>query len=331
MVARTPPRIFRSASRVAWTRTGGAFGGGYYEPILPSIPDADKISQLRKLADYLQQHWGIAPRGAWIAERVWGPSLARPLAHAGVEYVILDDTHFLGAGLDPGRLHGTYITEEQGAPLRLVPSLKSLRYAIPFREPEETLGILREGRNDHGQLFAMGDDTEKFGVWPGTYAHVYQNGWLKRFLEALEASGEWLETTTISDYIASHPPLGRIYLPTASYAEMMEWALPTASCAELQACLQETEKMRDGERFRRFLQGGFWRNFLSKYPESNQMQKLICGVSRRWQELSVARTPHGEEERLLARAQSCVLAAQCNDAYWHGVFGETTLPISAPR
>ena len=301
-------------------------GGGYYEPILPSIPDADKISQVRKLADYLHQHWGTAPRGAWVAERVWEPSLARPLAQAGVEYVVLDDTHFLAAGLEPSRLHGIYITEEQGAPLRLVPSLKPLRYTIPFREPEETLRILRNGRNQPGQLFAMGDDCEKFGVWPGTYDHVYRNGWLKRFLEALEGAGEWLETTTVSDYIASHAPLGRVYLPTASYGEMMEWALPTPTSAELKACLDETEKMPDGERFRRFLQGGFWRNFLSKYPESNQIQKLMSAVSRRWQELNGSRPQDKEEARLLTEAQTHVLASQCNDAYWHGIFGGLYAP-----
>ena len=301
-------------------------GGGYYEPILPAIPDADKISQIRNLGNYLHQHWGTAPRGAWVAERVWEPSLARPLAEAGVEYVVLDDTHFLAAGLEPERLHGIYITEEQGAPLRLVPSLKSLRYTIPFREPEETLRILRQGRSQPGQLFAMGDDCEKFGVWPGTYDHVYRNGWLKRFLEALEGAGEWLETTTVSDYIASHAPLGRVYLPTASYAEMMEWALPAPTSAELKACLDETENMPEGERFRRFLQGGFWRNFLSKYPESNQIQKLMSAVSRRWQELNGGR-PHDEEEmHLLTEAQSYVLASQCNDAYWHGVFGGLYAP-----
>ena len=301
-------------------------GGGYYEPILPSIPDADKISQVRKLADYLHRHWGTAPRGAWVAERVWEPSLALPLAQAGVEYVVLDDTHFLAAGLEPARLRGIYITEEQGAPLRLVPSLKSFRYTIPFREPEETLRILWKGRNHPGQLFAVGDDCEKFGVWPGTYAHVYQDGWLERFLKALEGAGEWLETTTVSDYIASHAPLGRVYLPTASYAEMMEWALPAATSAELKACLDETEKMPDGERFRRFLQGGFWRNFLSKYPESNQIQKLMSAVSRRWHELSGARPQDEEETRLLTEAQSHVLASQCNDAYWHGVFGGLYAP-----
>ena len=301
-------------------------GGGYYEPILPSISDADKISQVRKLADYLQQHWGTAPRGAWVAERVWEPGLACPLAQAGVEYVVLDDTHFLAAGLEPAGLHGIYITEDQGEPLRLVPSLKSFRYTIPFQEPEETLRILRKGRNHPGQLFAMGDDCEKFGVWPGTYDHVYRNGWLKRFLEALEGADEWLETTTVSDYIASHAPLGRVYLPTAAYAEMMEWALPTVASAELRACLDETEKMPSGERFRRFLQGGFWRNFLSKYPESNQIQKLMFALSRRWQELSGARATDEEKARLLTEAQSYVLASQCNDAYWHGVFGGLYAP-----
>jgi alpha-amylase len=240
--------------------------------------------------------------------------------------VVLDDTHFLAAGLAPARLHGIYITEEQGASLRLVPSLKSFRYTIPFREPEETLRILRKGRNHSGQLFAVGDDCEKFGVWPGTYDHVYQNGWLKRFLEAVEEAGEWLETTTVSDYIASHAPLGRVYLPTASYAEMMEWALPTATSMELRACLDETENMADGERFRRFLQGGFWRNFLSKYPESNQIQKLMSAVSRRWEKLNGARPPDGEEARLLTEARSHLLASQCNDAYWHGVFGGLYAP-----
>jgi alpha-amylase len=301
-------------------------GGGYYEPILPSIPDADKMSQLRRLADFLHRHWGKAPRGAWVAERVWEPGLARPLGQAGVDYVVLDDTHFLAAGLEAAQLQGTYITEEQGVPLRLVPSLKSLRYTIPFREPEETLRILSAGRGYPSRLFAMGDDCEKFGVWPGTYDHVYANGWMERFLAALEGASDWLETTTLSDYISAHPPLGRIYLPTASYAEMAEWALPASASREFKACLDETEKMPQGERWRRFLQGGLWRNFLSKYSESNQIQKLVGAVSGRWQQLAAPGSSAGADTRLLSEAQSHLLAAQCNDAYWHGVFGGLYAP-----
>src|SRR5208337_1626245 len=99
----------------------------------------------------------------------------------------------------------------------LVPSLKSLRYAIPFREPEETLRIFREGAatlsaagslDDAGLLFATGDDCEKFGVWPGTYEHVYKNGWLEKFFLAVESNQGWLENTTVANYLHSHPPVG---------------------------------------------------------------------------------------------------------------------------
>jgi hypothetical protein len=301
-------------------------GGGFYEPILPMIPDTDKIAQLRKLADYLSRHFGKEPRGAWIAERVWEPSLPRPLAAAGVEYVVLDDTHFLAAGLQPWELHGSFVTEEDGFPLRLLPSSKPLRYTIPFQEPAETLRILRGSMNQENALFAMGDDCEKFGVWPGTYDHVYKNRWLERFFQAVEESQDWLETTTVGDYLAAHPPVGRIYLPTASYAEMMEWSLPPAASADFKACMEECQRMPNGERFQRFMLGGLWRNFLTKYQESNHIQKQMLSVSHRLQKLMGSAESPPEKKELLASAHAHLLAAQCNDPYWHGVFGGLYAP-----
>ena len=301
-------------------------GGGYYEPILPAIPDRDKHAQIRKLSDYIEKHFGRRPRGAWVAERVWEPGLTRPLHEAGVEYVVLDDTHFLAAGLEPAELHSSYITEETGAPLRLIPSLKSLRYTIPFQEPVETLRILEQGKGQDGALFAMGDDCEKFGVWPGTYTHCYTNGWLERFLTVLEDEGVWLETTTLSDYLNAHPPGGRIYLPTASYAEMMEWALPTAASREFKACLEEAERAPWGGRFQRFLRGGIWQNFLSKYGESNQLHKFMLEVSRRLDEAEAKAASQRKNRRLLDEARTHLFSGQCNDAYWHGVFGGLYAP-----
>ena len=45
--------------------------GGYYEPILPSIPDRDKIAQIRRLNECLFRDFGVNASGMWIAERVW--------------------------------------------------------------------------------------------------------------------------------------------------------------------------------------------------------------------------------------------------------------------
>ena len=320
------PDFFSLLKRLVERGQGELVGGGFYEPILPAIPDADKIAQIKMMADYLQHHFDVRPRGAWIAERVWEPSLARPLAEAGVEYSVLDDTHFLAAGLEPHQLHGAYITEEAGAPLKLVPSLQVLRYTIPFRDIEETLHVLRDGVNLPARLFASGDDCEKFGVWPGTYDHCYTNKWLERFFAAVESASGWLETSTLAAHLDAHEPVGRIYLPTASYAEMMEWALPPEASREFRNCLDESGHMPSGERFRRFLRGGLWHNFLSKYSESNQLQKLMLDVSRRWHQASAAKKTAKDSKRLLGEARAHLMAGQCNDPYWHGIFGGLYAP-----
>jgi len=305
------------------------FGGGFYEPILPVISDRDKRAQIQRLKEFIQSRFGVTPRGAWLAERVWEPSLAKPLAESGVQYIVLDDTHFTLAGLEAKSLNGYYYTEDAGLPLRLVPSIKSLRYTIPFREPAETIETLRRGLDSDATaspLFAMGDDLEKFGGWPHTFEHCYTNRWLERFYGEIESAGDWLETTTLGDYLDSNAPLGRIYLPTASYEEMMTWALPLEAARELRACLAESDGLPGAERFHRFLRGGLWRNFLAKYPESNQVHKLMLEVGRRWEAAALSGPSSPERAALLSEAENHLLASQCNDAYWHGVFGGLYTP-----
>ena len=73
-------------------------GGGFYEPILVIIPPEDCFEQITRLSDYIEEHFGRRPKGAWLAERVWEPQLPSSLAAAGVEYTLVDDNHFLGAG-----------------------------------------------------------------------------------------------------------------------------------------------------------------------------------------------------------------------------------------
>ena len=203
-------------------------GGGFYEPILISIPEADRYEQITRLADYIEKHFGKRPTGAWLAERVWEPQLPSSLAGANVAYTLVDDLPFLAAGFEPQELFGPYIAEDCGKSVWLFPGLKELRYLIPFRKVEECIAYFKEAARLHpGGVAAFGDDMEKFGVWPGTFKHCYTDGWLAEFFTALEANAEWLKTVTPSECIASHVPLGRADLPTASYAEMMEWVLPT--------------------------------------------------------------------------------------------------------
>ncbi len=188
--------------------------GGFYEPILPAIPERDALGQIAKMTSYSEAVFGVRPRGMWLAERVWEPRLARTIAEAGVEYVPLDDYQFRLAGLADADLTGSFVTEDEGVPLTVFPISKRLRYAIPFGKPEDTISILRSlaDRGD-GLMALFGDDGEKFGVWPGTREHVYAGGWLERFLTALEENASWLETATFAEFVDREPPRGRVYLP----------------------------------------------------------------------------------------------------------------------
>jgi 4-alpha-glucanotransferase len=302
-------------------------GSGFYEPILVSIPAADQQEQIARMAAYLERHFGRRPQGAWLAERVWEPQLPSALAAAGVGYTLVDDGHFLCAGFEPGELFGDYVAEDLGQSVRLLPGLKVLRYLIPFRPVEEVIAFLRETASAHpGGMAAMGDDCEKFGVWPGTHAHCYRDGWLEGFFKALEANAEWLEVSAPGEYLASHAPLGRADLPAASYSEMMEWVLPTRTRERLHAVQKEFQSRPD---VTAFLRGGAWRGFFRKYAEANLLHKKMLRVSAK---LAASprrrRAPRGKAgaAKELEQARTHLLRAQCNDAYWHGIFGGLYAP-----
>ncbi|MGQ9637961.1 MAG: alpha-amylase/4-alpha-glucanotransferase domain-containing protein [Thermodesulfobacteriota bacterium] len=292
--------------------------GGYYEPILTVIPDEDKVGQIRKLSDTIQREMGVTPEGMWLAERVWEPHLPKYLKRAGVEYIAIDDYHFKKSGLREEDLYGYYLTEEEGDVIKVFPGSERLRYIIPFHPPEETLDYLRPLKGlARAAIFA--DDGEKFGIWPYTYHSVYEEGWLDRFFQMIGRNLDWIEPLSLGSYLRYRKPLGRIYLPCSSYMEMDEWSLPTEAMIAYGRALQQVKECQGGENLRRFMKGGFWRNFFAKYPESNDLHKRVLHLRKKIEEKRVSPL---KKEKII----SSLYPAQCNDGYWHGVFGGLYLP-----
>lgn len=280
-------------------------GGGYYEPVLTQIPERDRLAQLKLMTEFLEATFGVRPKGLWLTERVWEPHLAGLLHRAGFRYTLLDEEHFRYAGIK--NIHGYYITEDEGLTLNVFPIDKTLRYYIPFRSLSELRSYFEKIMNEGRDVAIIGDDGEKFGLWPGTDQWVYQEGWLERFLEFLEKQS--VEMMTFGQYLDHRAPLGRVYLPPASYEEMMEWVLEPEEQREF---IQLKNSLPPATR--RFLRGGLYRDFSLKYPESHHLRCRQLQVSA---EVSQS---HNQE------ARQDLYQAQCNDAYWHGVFGGLYLP-----
>lgn len=300
-------------------------GGGFFEPIMTMIPHRDRVGQIREYSAYLEELLGVKVRGMWMPERVWEQHLVLALAEAGIEYTILDDFHFQRAGLVDAELRGYYLTEDEGKLLKVFPASERLRYMIPFQEPHATYEFLRQlAQEQPGATVVFADDGEKFGAWPDTFDHVYTRGWLRRFCDMLIGNRTWIHPLTLARAVDSTLPLGKVYLPDCSYREMTEWALPPAQLAAYQRSLEEHRAHPVAEALRPFLRaGGAWRNFKSKYAESDEMYARMLGLSQRL--AASAGKPDIDPDYLEAARQE-LYRGQCNCPYWHGSFGGLYLP-----
>lgn len=287
------------------------FTGGYYEPVLSSIPSKDRVGQIKKLSEYIKDKFGQYPKGLWLTERVWDPSIIPDAAECKVEYMLVDDYHFLSLGFHKDTLYGYYNTEQDGILMKLFPIDQKLRYMVPFKEPEIIENYLNDAEKKQASGAFIFDDGEKFGVWPETYKWVYEDGWFDRFLKLFENSAHRFEL--YRDFTHKNLPAGFAYLPLTSYMEMGEWSLFSDKFLELKGLEKFIKQSPFQNSAETFLKGAIWKNFLIKYPECNHIHKRMLNLSLK----------NGNDNNDLT---DLIYRSQCNDVFWHGIFGGVYLP-----
>ncbi|BAF70051.1 alpha-amylase/4-alpha-glucanotransferase domain-containing protein [Nitratiruptor sp. SB155-2] len=274
------------------------FTGGFYEPVLASIPREDRTVQIQKLNNYIEKLFHKKPKGLWLTERVWESSVATDFTECDIEYVTVDDYHFLASGFDKEELDGYFFSEESGNRFALFPISQKLRYAIPFYPVNDAIEAICSFEN--AILF---DDAEKFGLWPNTYEWVYKEGWLESFIQKV------LQSVQIEHFesMLSKRANGLAYLCNVSYYEMGEWSLRSKDTLELEKLKATVGKEYFETIGIKFIRGGIWRNFFVKYEESNRLHKRMLDLSKK------------QKSEYLYKLQT-------NDVFWHGIFGGLYLP-----
>jgi len=251
--------------------------GTISESILPLVPGDLRLTQVLKYIEVFEGIAGYKPRGFWLPERVWEPWLPEVLGRAGLEYVVIDDATLRKTGWSSEKTKYAWITEESGYVIKVLFIDEKLRYILPWEHPDRVIDYIASYSGDPDALLLWGSDAEKFGEW---WDRESSKWWLRDFLSKLRFEKR-IEITHPSEYLREHGVKGLIYLDTGSYDKMLEWS------------------------------GGFFRNFLVKYAESNNMHKKALWVKRK-----IDRASDKVKEAPLD-----YLLAYCNDAYWHGLFG----------
>ena len=306
------PKLFKIMQELTQKGTIEWFGGGYYEPIISSIPSKDRQAQINKLSRYLKKYFDADVKGLWLTERVWESSIIHDLVACGIEYVMVDDYHFISNGYDKEQMNGYYLSEESGEVLKLFPISQKLRYALPFSKIEDSLKSLLSYAKKSASAGIFFDDAEKFGLWPHTYEWVYEKQWLQKFVEAV-LKNEQCQTEHYNTYAQKNRPLGLAYLNNCSYVEMGEWSLKTPLASAFKKLKEDVGDGYFQDKGVSLIKGGIWKNFFIKYHESNYLHKRML-------QLSKAQKSYDKV------TLDALYRLQTNDVFWHGVFGGFYLP-----
>jgi hypothetical protein len=311
IIKRDHKKLFQTIKKIAEKGQLEFFTGGFYEPVLSSIPSRDRVGQIEKLNDFIFNNFGQKPKGLWLTERVWDPSIVVDLNKIGIEYILVDDYHFTSVGFHKEDLHGYYITEQDGYTVKIFPIDQTLRYYTPFKSVDENIKYLRSIDEKGKKGAIIFDDGEKFGVWPKTYEWVYEKKWLENYIEEI-ISQDFVSFEHYSDFAKREKPINIAYLPTTSYQEMGEWALFSDSFLQLKECESFLKENNSEDFIHKFVKGSIWKNFFLKYPEANAIHKRTLSLSLK----------NKKDDSF----RDFIYKAECNDVLWHGIFGGVYLP-----
>lgn len=300
------PELVMLIAEMVGRRQVEIVGGGYYDPILPMIPANDRLGQLEKMTTHLRVRFGTRPRGCWLAEQVWDPSLASTLRTGGMEYTFLDETQLGLAGADGPDLLRACVAEDQGKHVAVIPVQARLVARSASMSPAGLVAELAALASSHG-----GPETVVTLVGDGgrTGPPFASNGWLETLLGLFRENAAWLEPVAPSAHLRASPPASRLYVPTCSSQLVAEWSLdPDRRKAWREA--RDAAGHGNGAP----PPGGYFRQFFVRYPESGLMYAKMMHTHVLVNQL------RGDRYRKRA-AQNELWKGQSHHAYWFGGSG----------
>ncbi|MEJ2662501.1 MAG: DUF1926 domain-containing protein [Spirochaetia bacterium] len=275
-------------------------GGGYFDPILTMIPLSDKLGQIELLTTYIRANFGNRPRGIWLTEQEWEQGLAQVLTNCGMEYLFLEDTIFKLAGLDSEDLYYSCLTEDQGKIINAIPICKELNTMAFHKKPREVIRYIKDRGDKHGnRVICFFEDGENWIKGDAEVNSRHKQEWLRKFLMLLRANRHYITPIHAKAYIGNLGRRKKIYLPDYSSSLVQKWIMNRGN----------TTGMFKSS----YYQVRGFKNFFSRYPESNLMYSKMLYTH------ILVNQVRGDKYRKKASREE-LWKAQCNFAYWPGKF-----------
>lgn len=287
-------------------------GGGYYAPMLNLISRQDCIGQIELLTTYIRKRFGRRPRGCWVTEQIWEPSMPSILKSAGQDYVFLNEYHYWKAGFEECDFHIPCITEDQGKTLVVFPISNAVYQNFWEMTPES---IQKQLLHSTPAANPAADREEQIISLIHGFHHNHRDPkhietHLTEVLSCLNelVNSNKIKVTLPSNYLRSSWKFPRGYFPATSYDEMQAYGSIVARENH------PAGELSSGVGRAGYYYGRLFRQNLSRYNEVNLMYAKMQLVQ------SLTNQIRGDKYRKQA-AKEELWQGQTNAPFWHGAHG----------
>lgn len=276
-------------------------GGGFFAPLLPLVPGPDRLGQIELLTTYIRKAFGKRPRGCWMQDYAWEPTLASTLQASGFDFSFLPIRHFRLAGFENGAIADPVMTEDQGRSIVVFPVMDSFESFPSVLPPAEAVREARKGKGESPLCTIFYSQNSIRSLWSASKMES-PDVMFEAAFAAIQKLAPEIETTTPSRYIKSLRRFGQAYFPGS------------ASLALLTHDRKKGAYFHDAYGRDDSLCPESLRNLLLKHEESMALYakmhyvRILVGQLR------------GDKSRKKT-AQEELWRGQCGDAFWPGPSG----------
>ncbi len=179
-------------------------GGGYYDPLLPLILPVDRVGQIELLTTNLRRLVGKRPRGVFLPNNVWDPSLISCFKTCGIEYMLLDN-RLIDDTRDSTRLSSPRIIEDMGKTLSVIPMVQNFLPDSSESPEQYYKKILSTGNSSKDTVFCISLSHDQI-------SYLCESSWFERFNELVDRSS-LIDFSTPSRFTKINQLYDRTYIP----------------------------------------------------------------------------------------------------------------------
>ncbi len=264
-------------------------GGGFYEPIFPLIMPIDRVGQIEMNTTHIRKLIGKKPRGIFLGDTVWDPSLISSFKTCGLEFAILHHS-LLPANEPEGK---NLIVEDMGKTLTIIPYQKPIEDFQNLPDSQKILEKIKKLSESQNNAQYINDNHLYFTSFSvDELSILLETNWLEEICNLIEKS-PLFDFSYPSLYLKNNSDCIRSFIPAGCPPEIQKWA---------------TMPFKPNNSDKKSVQSNI-KNFLTTYQEVQYLYSRMMYTSL---EVSQCR---GDKIRKKT-AREFLWKAQTQDSYW---------------